>query len=110
MPWTPRRITAWSSTTRTRDINPPVHNDGRVWTSKFSDNRRDGACPFGGATASRLDNLISDGVADELADRVQLQLAHDVSAVRFRCLHADAQGYRDFLAALAFGQQLDNFA
>lgn len=57
-----------------------------------------------------LDDLITDRVAHEFADRVKFQLAHDVGAMCFRGLDANAQGYGNFLAALPFGQQLHDFA
>ena len=50
----------------------------------------------------RFDDLISHRVADQFAHSVQLQLAHDVGAVRFGRLHTDVERRRDFLAALPF--------
>src|ERR1700693_1434321 len=100
MPWTPRRITAWSSTTRTRDMDPPREFEGRGRPSKSSN----------APNESSLNNLVSDGVAHQLAYRMQLELAHDVGTMRFRGLHADAESHRHFLAAFSFGQQLHNFA
>jgi hypothetical protein len=57
-----------------------------------------------------FDDLVSHRVAYQLTDGVQLQLAHDVGAMCFRGLHADSQRHRHFLAALAFRQQLHDFA
>lgn len=37
----------------------------------------------------RLDNLVADGVTNQLADSVQLKFAHDVSAVGLSRLHAN---------------------
>src|SRR5258708_16341961 len=58
---------------------------------------------------SRLDDLVANRVTHEIADRIQAQLAHDVGAVRFDGLHADAQARRGFLVASAFREQLDDF-
>src|SRR5215467_8656106 len=58
----------------------------------------------------RLDDLVPDGVADKLANGVELKFTHDVGAVSFRRLDADAEGHGNFLAALALGEQLHDFA
>jgi hypothetical protein len=60
--------------------------------------------------SSSFDDLIADCVPYELADRVDFQLAHDVGAVRLGGLYADAEGGGHFLAALAFREQLYDFA
>src|ERR1700686_2344316 len=101
IPWTPRRITAWSSTTKTRDINPPRRFEGRGRPSKFSSEHR---------PHLSFNNLVSNGVAHELAHRVQLELAHDVGAMRLRSLYTNTESHRNFFATLSFGQQLHNFA
>lgn len=62
------------------------------------------------ARSSRLDNLVTHSVANELADGMNLELSHDIRAMRFRRLHTDAQSGCDFLARLAFGKKLNDFA
>src|SRR6185437_6069661 len=57
----------------------------------------------------RFDNLVSDSVTNELTHRVNFKLAHNVRAVGFRRLHADAENRRDFLAGFSFGKKLDDF-
>ena len=58
----------------------------------------------------RLDHLVADCVAHELADRVQVELAHQVGAMRLGGLDADVQRHRHFLVALALGEQLHDLA
>lgn len=38
-----------------------------------------------------FDDLVPHGVSNEFAHRMNLQLAHDVRAVRLGCLYADAK-------------------
>ncbi len=57
-----------------------------------------------------VDDIVPDGVHHQIAHRVQLQLAHDIRAMGFSCLHAQSQRHRDLFRALAFGQQLHDFA
>ena len=61
-------------------------------------------------TASSLDDLVAHCVPHQFAHRVYFQFAHDVGAVRFRGLHADAERSGHFLAALAFREQLHDLA
>ena len=51
---------------------------------------------------STLDDIVADGVEDKLGDGVEIELEHDIGAVRFRCFYADVQKRRDFFVALAF--------
>jgi hypothetical protein len=57
-----------------------------------------------------LDDFIANGVPDELGDRVEVLLKHDVGAMRFGSLYADAEEVRDFLVALSLGEKLKDFA
>jgi hypothetical protein len=57
-----------------------------------------------------LDDFIANGVADELGDRMKVLLKHDVGAMSFGSLYADAKKVGDFLVALALGEKLKNFA
>ena len=41
---------------------------------------------------------------------MQLELTHDVSAMRFRGFYADAESHGHFLAALPFREELNDFA
>jgi hypothetical protein len=61
------------------------------------------------AAASSLYDLIPHRITYEFAHGMQLEFAHNVRAMRFRRLHADSQSHGDFLAALAFREQLDDF-
>jgi hypothetical protein len=51
--------------------------------------------------SSSLDNLISDGVPYEFAYGMQFEFAHDIGAMSFGSLNADAESHGNFLAALA---------
>src|SRR2546422_9328975 len=57
---------------------------------------------------SGLDNLVTEGVSNQFGDRVQSQFVHDVGAVCFGRLDADAQRCGNLLVAFPFGQQLHN--
>jgi hypothetical protein len=57
-----------------------------------------------------LDDFIANGVAHELGDRMEVLLKHDVGAMSFGGLYADAEEVRDFLVALSLGEKLKDFA
>src|SRR5579862_1405439 len=57
-----------------------------------------------------LDDVVSHRVAHQFADRVAIEPAHDIRAMRFRRLYAQSERNGDFFAALAFGQELHDFA
>jgi hypothetical protein len=57
-----------------------------------------------------LDDVIANGVADELGNRMEVQLEHDVGAMSFGGLYADAEEVSDFLVALSLGEKLKDFA
>src|SRR4030095_9154654 len=107
----PRRRTAWSSTTKTRFItwsrSVPSEVLYRRASAKEPRRRR-----IAGTIAGRsyLNDLILDGVANQFADRVQLEPAHDIGAMGFRGFHADVTGHRNFLAGLALGEELHNLS
>src|SRR5262245_60711343 len=106
----PRRRTAWSSTTKTRFIAwyRSLTPDVRHRRASQGEPRRQIAGTLAGQ--SYLNDLILDCVANQFADRMQLEPAHDVGAMRFRGFHADVQGHGNFLAGLAFGEKLHDFA
>src|SRR5579864_1379637 len=70
----------------------------------------------GGRTAltwqpgSWFNDLITHGVAHQLAEGMQVQLAHDVAAMCFHGLNADIQGRSDFFAPVTLRKELNNFA
>ena len=55
-----------------------------------------------------LDDLVTNGVADQVTHRVQIQLYHDVGPVRLHCLNADVQGVGDFFVGFPLGHQLQD--
>jgi hypothetical protein len=56
-----------------------------------------------------LDNRVTDSIPDEVTERVEIELAHDIGSVRFHGLDGNIQ--RDsYLITLSFREQLDNFA
>src|ERR1700694_701733 len=58
---------------------------------------------------SGFDDLVSNCVPHELAYGMDVQLPHDVGAMSFGGLDADAQERRDLLAAPALRKQLHDF-
>ena len=56
-----------------------------------------------------MDDFVANGVADELGDRVEIQLEHDVGPMSLGSLHADAEKTRDFLIAFSLGEKLKDF-
>jgi hypothetical protein len=61
-------------------------------------------------TCSRLDDFIADGVDDEFGDGVESEFEHDVGAMSFGGVDADAEEGGDFLVAFALGEELQDFA
>ena len=57
------------------------------------------------SVALRLNDLVANGVADEIAERTEAQFAHQARAMRFDRLDADAKCRCRFLVAFAFGLQ-----
>src|SRR5215469_13425372 len=57
-----------------------------------------------------FNDLVTDGVPHELGDGVKLELAHYIGAMRFDRFHAEPEAGCYFLAALAFGEELDDLA
>jgi hypothetical protein len=60
--------------------------------------------------ASRFDDLILYRVAHYFADGVHLEFSHDIGPMSFGGLNAYSERHRYFLAALSFGEELNNFA
>src|SRR6202030_1376651 len=57
-----------------------------------------------------VNDLISNSIAHDFADRMAIEFSHNVGAVRFRRFDAQAQRHRNLLAAFSFCQQLHDFA
>ena len=57
-----------------------------------------------------LDQIVADGVVDELNDGIDFQLAHDGCAMCLDGLDADAQRRGDLLVHSSLSQQLDDLA
>ncbi len=73
----------------------------------------DDNCGFLKAVPERtlgFDNLVSDGVAHESAERRHLKLAHDFRAMVLNGSRTDVQQRSDFLIALAFREQLNDLS
>jgi hypothetical protein len=58
----------------------------------------------------RFDDVVADGIANQLRDRVAFQPPHDVGSMRFRRFDADCQLRGYFLAALPFREKLHDFS
>ena len=56
-----------------------------------------------------FNNLITNCITDQLADGMYFELAHYIGSMCLRGFDADPKGNSDFLAALPFRQQLNNF-
>ena len=56
-----------------------------------------------------MDDLVADGIVNDLAQRMQAQLVHDVGAVGLDGLDGDIQRGSHFLVGLSFRQKLDDF-
>ena len=61
-------------------------------------------------TRLRLNDIVANGVADQFADGMAIETAHDVGAMGLSGLDAEVEGDGDFLAALAFGEELNDLA
>jgi hypothetical protein len=55
------------------------------------------------------DDVVADGVVDQFRKGVQVELEHDVGAMSFGGVDADAKNGGDFLVGLAFGEELQDF-
>ena len=62
------------------------------------------------SSGSGLGDLVADGVADDVGGGVEVELAHQVGAVRIGGLDADAEHLGNFLGGLALGDELDDLA
>ena len=58
----------------------------------------------------RLDHVAFDRVTHQLAHGMDFELAHDIGAMRFRCLDGDSESYSDFFAAFTFCYELHDFS
>src|SRR5208283_5305352 len=56
------------------------------------------------------DDFVADGVEDEFGEGVEIELEHDVGAMSFGGVDADAEEVGDLLVALAFGEELEDLA
>jgi len=61
-------------------------------------------------TVSGLDDFVADCVDYQFGDGVEAEFEHDVGAMRFGGVDADAKERGDFLVALALGEELKDFA
>ena len=84
--------------------------------SQLSQARREAARRNGqsAAPASRASleagQTLPDGVLHEVGDLVQVQLVHDVAAMRLYGLAAEAEQFGDVLVGVALGDELEDFA
>ena len=58
----------------------------------------------------RLDKVVADRVAHEIADRAEMQLSHDVRAVGLDSLDADPERRRRPFVTLPLSDELNNLA
>lgn len=57
-----------------------------------------------------LDDIVFDGEAGEAGDIVQIEFAHEIGAVIFGGFDGDIEDVGDFLGAVGFGDELEDFA
>src|SRR6266850_6139411 len=58
--------------------------------------------------SSGLDKTATDRVTHKTGRRMNVQLSHDLHAMRLRCLGRDTEDRRDLLGGVAFSDQLQN--
>src|SRR5579862_10033976 len=79
-----------------------------IWLAYLTD----GAAIQRPGKRARLEHLydsIAHGIAGQVRDRMQVELAHQVGAMSFSGLDAEIQSHRYLLAGLALCQQLNDF-
>lgn len=54
--------------------------------------------------------MVADGVVDQFGEGVEVEFEHDIGAMGFGRVDADAEKIGDFLVGLAFGEELEDFA
>ena len=93
----------------------PIH-DGRESSLGFDYENEDETCPSvpvatlnDGQLDAALDDARADGVAGEAGGVVDVEFLHEMLAMFFDGLGADAEFRRSFLVGLAFGDQLQHF-
>ena len=59
---------------------------------------------------SGFDEIVADGVVDELGEGMEIELEHDVGAMGFRGVDADVEEGGDLLVRFALGKKLQDFA
>lgn len=59
---------------------------------------------------SGFDDVVADGVVDEFGDGVEIEFDHDVGAMSFGGVDADAEEGSNFFVGFAFGEELKDFA
>src|SRR5208283_3607752 len=57
-----------------------------------------------------LNNAVPHSVEGEIGDGMQVEFPHQVGAMRFRRLNAQAEGRGNLFGSFAFGNELDDFA
>ena len=57
-----------------------------------------------------LNDLVADGIEDQLAHRLHMEFVHNSGAVVVYSPFTDMEGCTDFFVAFALGEQLDDFA
>src|ERR1017187_6063223 len=95
----------------------PTRQAGRVvgdnWRDRDKSERGGEPQKLPALKNGQLDNALNDaradGVASESGGTVNVELLHDMLAMSFDGLHADAQFRRDLFVGFAFGNQLEHF-
>ena len=64
---------------------------------------------FAGVFLAKNNQTFGDGEFGQTRDAVDIQLAHDVLAVRFDGANTDPEGVGDFFIAKTFGEVNHNF-
>src|SRR2546423_4175833 len=59
---------------------------------------------------SRLDEVVADGITNQIGERIQPEFSQNARAMRLCCPDADTKRFGNFLVAFSFGQELDDLA
>src|SRR5262245_32132783 len=84
--------------------------DCAVAIRRMPDSKQGNSRRVGSGRGLQLDEPLPEGVADEPGGVVNVELRHDVSAMRLGGLHTDVEQLSDLLRGLALGDQLEDLA
>jgi hypothetical protein len=84
---------------------PPFAESAKDGAPSSSKSRQKVSVPRSG-----VNDVVADGVEDQVGDGVEVELEHDIGAMSFGGVDADAKEGGDLLVAFPFGEKLEDFA